>query len=274
MIPLHGRGHRPVQQRRVARGQGQGDQVVVAVVLEVRPRLQGGHLAIAAVQQPATPQDLPQPDDQRQVERVVIGVSRVDRGGEDHAGGLGGGGHELQLGQVRAMVLALAPLHQAAVGDGMEAVRGGAVEADLFHGELVHLAGARPEPGFQVGSGLGGGEVAEQDGQAVVGEVGVADRLADEAFQGGAMGTNPVADGRLAVIGLGEDIDDPDGGDSARGEPLMEVVPPEVLIEDIGELQARSQAEDQGDVVDPFMVQVQDVPHGGLPHEPGVSRGL
>jgi hypothetical protein len=116
--------------------------------------------------------------------------------------------------------------------------------------------------------------VTQQDGQAVVGEVGVADRLADEAFQGDAMGAGPVADGRLAVIGLGEDIDDPDGGDPARGEPLMEVVPPEALIEDIGELQARRQAEDQGDVVDTFMVQVQDVAHGGLHHEPGVSRGL
>ena len=35
----------------------------------------------------------------------------------------------------------------------------------------------------------------------------------------------------------------------------MEVVPPEALIEDIGELQARCQTEDQGDVVDTFMVQ-------------------
>ena len=88
------------------------------------------------------------------------------------------------------------------------------------------------------------------------------------------MGAGPVADGRLAVIGLGEDIGDPDGGDPARGEPLMEMMPAEALIEDLGELHAAGQAEDQGDVVDPLMVQVQGVPHGGLRHEPGVSPCL
>jgi hypothetical protein len=54
----------------------------------------------------------------------------------------------------------------------------------------------------------------------------------------------------------------------------MEVVPPEALIEELGELQARRQAEDQGEVVDTFMVQVRDVPHGGLHHEPGISCGF
>jgi hypothetical protein len=41
----------------------------------------------------------------------------------------------------------------------------------------------------------------------------------------------------------------------------MEMMAAEALVEDLGELQAAGQAEDQGDVIDPFMIQVQGVPH-------------
>ena len=54
----------------------------------------------------------------------------------------------------------------------------------------------------------------------------------------------------------------------------MEMMASEALVEDLGEPEAAGQAEDQGDVVDAFMVQVRDVPPGGLHHEPGISRGL
>ena len=244
------------------------------MALDVGPRAQGGHLAIAAVEQPGPSQGLPHPGDQGQVERVVVGVAGVDLGGEDQAGGLGGGGHELELGQVRAMVLALAPLHQAPFGDGVVAAGRGAVEADPLDGEVVHLAGRLPEPGLQVGADLGGGEVTQQDGQAVIAELGVADRLADQAFEGGPVGVGPVADGRLAMIGLREDVGDPDGGDPARGESLMEMMAAEALVEDLGELHAAGQAEDQGDVVDPFVVQSQGVPHEGLRRKSGRSPCL
>jgi hypothetical protein len=160
------------------------------------------------------------------------------------------------------------------LGDGVVAARRGAVEADLLDGELVDLAGRLPEPGLEVGADRGGGEATGRDGQAGIGELGVAARLADQAFEGGPVAVGPVADGRLAVIGLREDVGGPDGGDPARREPPMEMMAAESLAEDPGELQAAGRPEDQGDVVDPLVVQSRGVRHEILRRRKGRSPCL
>jgi hypothetical protein len=53
----------------------------------------------------------------------------MDVAGQEQAAGPGGG-HQLDLGQVRSMVLAVSQLHQSVVVDGVEAVAGGGVEMD------------------------------------------------------------------------------------------------------------------------------------------------
>ncbi len=75
----------------------------------------------------------------------------------------------------------------------------------------------------------------QDEGEAVVGEVDVADGLAGAGFEGVVEIIDPVADVGLAVIGLGEDVDDPDGDEPALGKPLMEGVRGEELVEELGE---------------------------------------
>ena len=98
--------------------------------------------------------------------------------------GFSGGSHELELGQVGAMILAVAQLHEAPGDDGVEAVAGGAVEADPLDGQGVDLTGAGPELGLDVVPGFGVAESGEDQGEAVVGEVDVADGLSGAGFEG------------------------------------------------------------------------------------------
>ena len=73
------------------------------------------------------------------------------------------------------MVLAVAQLHQAVVGDGVEAVAGGGVEADPLDGQGIDVAVGVPEIGFQLVPGVGIAEAGEDQGEAVVGELDGAD---------------------------------------------------------------------------------------------------
>ena len=72
----------------------------------------------------------------------------MDGGGDELPAGFGGGGHELELGQVGAMVLAVAQLHEAVGDDGVEAVAGGAIEPDPLDRQGVDFAGGAPEVGL------------------------------------------------------------------------------------------------------------------------------
>jgi len=67
------------------------------------------------------------------------------------------------------------------------------------------------------------------------------------------------------VIGAGEDVGDPDGGEPAVGEPLVEGVGREVAVEDLGELEPDQEAQEQGDVIDTFVGQFESRVHGGTP---------
>ena len=75
----------------------------------------------------------------------------------------------------------------------------------------------------------------------------------------------PGLDGGLAVVGLGEDVGDPDGDEPAVGEPLVEGVGREVAVEDLGELELDQEAQEQGDVIDTFVGQFEGGVHGGSP---------
>ena len=179
-----------------------------------------GHLAVAGVEQPGSTQERADPLDDGQVERIVGGIAGMNRGGDELTGGFGGGGHELELGQIVAMVLAVAQLHEPAIDGGVEAVAGGAVESDSLQGDGVDLAGAIPEVGLDAVPGRGVAEPSQQQGEPVVAEFDLADGQPGDGLEAVVEFVGPGADVRLAVIGLGEDVGDPEGDEPTEGEPL------------------------------------------------------
>src|SRR5215210_1907407 len=76
------------------------------------------------------------------------------------------------------------------------------------------------------------------------------------------MPRDPLLDRRFAVIAFGEDVGDPDGGQPAVGESLVEMMSSQMPIEDRGEVELLGQADQQGDVVDAFVDQGQGLGHG------------
>ena len=86
----------------------------------------------------------------------------------------------------------------------------------------------------------------------------VADGQPGDGFEAVVELVGPVADVGLAVIGLGEDVGDPEGDEPAEGESLMMGVWLEVTGRgDGGSRSLDEEAEDQGDVVDAFVSQVE-----------------
>ena len=108
-------------------------------------------------------------------------------------------------------------------------------------------------------------EALQEQGQAVVAELDGADGLADEGLEGVVEFLGPGLDGGLAVVGVGEDVGDPDGDEPAVGEPLVEGVGGEVAVEELGELELDEEAQEQGDVIDAFVGQFEGGVHGGAP---------
>jgi hypothetical protein len=151
------------------------------------------------------------------------------------------------------MVFAVAQLHEPTVWGGVEAVAGGAVESDPLQGEGVDRAGALPEFGLEGVPGLGVAQPRQQQGEAVVGEIAVADGESGDRFEAVVELESPGADVGLAVVGLGEDGGDPESDEPTERKALMVRVGLEVLVQEVGEPELDQEAEDQGDVIDPFV---------------------
>ncbi len=82
----------------------------------------------------------------------------------------------------------------------------------------------------------------------------------------------PGLDGGHAVVGVGEDVGEPDGGES-----LVKGMGGEVSVEDFGEFELEEQAQKQGHVIDAFVGQFEGGVHGGSPTrwwaKPSLCRG-
>ena len=140
----------------------------------------------------------------------------------------------------------------------MVAIAGGGVEADPLHGRQgIDLTLGAPEVGFQILPDVRIAEALQDQGQAVVAELDGPNGLADEGLEGVLEPLGPFLDGGLAVVGLGEDVSDPDGDEPAVGESLVEGVGREMAVEDLGESEFDQEAEQQGDVIDTFVGQFQ-----------------
>src|SRR5262249_15050991 len=171
-------------------------------------------------------------------------------------------------------VLAVPQLHQAVV-DGVVAVAGGGIEMDppdLRQG--VDVALGVPEVGFRLVPDLRIAEAVEDQGEAIIGELRGPDGLADEGLEGVVEAVGRLLDGGLAMVGLREDVADPDGDEPAVGEPLVEGMRREMPIQDLGQTESDQEAEQQGDVVDALVSQFEGGVHGGTPTRAGGTASL
>jgi hypothetical protein len=79
------------------------------------------------------------------------------------------------------------------------------------------------------------------------------------------------------VIGVGEDVGDPEGDEPALGESLMVRVGDEVLVEELWEAELDEESEEQGDVIDAFVSQLDGGGggiHGSAPTKPWAWKRL
>ena len=151
------------------------------------------------------------------------------------------------------MILTVPELEQAFGRDLVIAIRGGAIKADAVDGDLIHLTGPLPQVVFQ-GAPIGLVETAQDNAQAIIAELDGTKGLAQEGLEGVGMALRPVLDGGLAVIGLREEEGDPGGRQGTVAEPPLEVMGAEVAVEQFRQSQLLDDADQQGDVIDPFVL--------------------
>jgi hypothetical protein len=101
--------------------------------------------------------------------------------------------------------------------------------------------------------------------EPVIGELDGPDGLADEGFEGVVEAVDPHPDVGLAVVGLREDVGDPDGDEPAVGEALVEGMWGEMAVEGLRQAESDQEDQQQGDGVDPFVSQLECGVHGGTP---------
>jgi len=156
-------------------------------------------------------------------------------------------------------------LHQAVVGNGVISATGGGIESDPLDGQGVDVTVGSPDLGFQGFPSGGVVEAFEQQGQAVVAELNGAEGLAGEGLKGVLDFLGPGLDRGLSVVGVGEDVGDPNGDEPSIGESLVKGVGREVSVEDFRELKLDEKPEEEGDVIDAFVGQFEGGIQGGAP---------
>jgi hypothetical protein len=108
----------------------------------------------------------------------------------------------------------------------------------------------------------------------VIGELDGPDGLADEGLEGAVKAVGPLPDVGLAMVGLGEDVGDPDGDELAVGETLVGRMRREMSIKDLGQAELDQVAQQQGDVVYALVSQFQGGAHRGTPARAGGKASL
>jgi hypothetical protein len=173
-------------------------------------------------------------------EREIQGIVRTmvwdDVAGDELTGGLGGSGHEFELGEVGTMIFTMAELKEAIRGDLMIAKGSRAIESDTVQRDFINFARALPQVSFESGP-VGLVTAAENNTEAIIGKLHGAEGLAENSFERVLMATGPILDRNLAMVGLGKDEGEPDGGEPTIGNPLMETMGAQVVVQDLRETQ-------------------------------------
>src|SRR5262249_21642 len=140
-----------------------------------------------------------------------------------------------------------------------------AIQANPCQLELVHRHRCGPQVGFDGVPRLVVAQPIQPAPQAIIAELYLTDRVAQQMFQGVGDAVRPVPHGRFAVIGLRQDIGQPTHGQLAIVQPLLQTMRPHVVVEHLSQVQLVGQANDQGNVVDSFVPENACLCHGAQP---------
>jgi hypothetical protein len=148
----------------------------------------------------------------------------------------------------------LAELDEALLGEDLGiGGGGGGVDAADRDGQAVDADGVAVEVLLEGLPGVGLGEGVEEVGEAVVVSVEGSDGFAEAGLEGEPMLVDPGFEAVEAVVPLGEEEGEPDGGNFAGGEVSLPVgVSGEVLVDQLGEVELSESGEEDGDVVHGF----------------------
>jgi hypothetical protein len=260
----------PVKRRPGLPGQGQRHQVVVRVSHDRRSGAQRGHLRVPGVEQAGAPHQLAHPLNHRQVEGIIGTLTGHHSTRQEVARRLGRRGHQLDLGQVGPMILAVAQLHHPLLRRRVVPVGCRTIQTHPAQFQVIHCHGLGPKLLFQRFPVRGPAQPPQDNAQAIIIELDRPDRLPHQPFQGLLMPLRPLLDGGLTVISFRGDERHPGYRPYAVAQPLTQSVIAQIPVEQLGKSQPLLQTDQQGDIVDSLMAQGQLLGH--RPSMPDNSR--
>jgi len=205
--------------------------------------------------------------DRRHVERIIGAVS-ADHGGSDgHSQGIESGQRDLHLGEIVAVIFALAQLEQALLGDRSIALGGGAIDPGTIGRQLVDAQQTRRECRLARFPVVVICQVAQHHRQVIVGEIKPvhvpAGALAERFLEAHRPGLDMVE----AMIAFGENVGEPNRNDPTQREPDPVAVGGEVEIEQFPQAHPIHLGEQERHIVDAF-----DRQRRGEVHTPSLSH--
>ena len=213
-------------------GHGQAGQVVVAVGHDLGTGRQGGHFAVACVQQPCLRDHLPNALDQRRVQPIIRPFARNHITGHQLPRGFRRSRHQLHLRQIWPVVFAVPILHQTILSNRMIAVGRRAVQPHSGQFQLVHRHTGRPQRRFQPLPGFILAQALQNNSQAlIVCFDSRSQRLTKQLFQRLPVAVNPILHSRFAMVPFRQNVHQPDGSQIPVAHSLVQPVVTKLAIQ-------------------------------------------
>ena len=236
-------------------------QVEICLRLNARTRLQGGHFAIAHIQQSLLLESITHTSNDGQVHGIIGLLSREDFGGHRHPQWVQAGKHELELGQVGAVIFTVTQLQQPLFVDlGITAGSGG-IDAHTGRGQVVdpqQLSHQFLLKGLPVDII---GEQAQHICQPIIGHILRAKGVHPASTQGFQPSGRPLLHPIHPVIGLRKNMGQPHHAQFTHTQSFPLTVGRDVFVQQCGHFHALHVADQQGDVIHPFCLDAQGFFH-------------
>src|SRR5882672_10494631 len=234
-------------------GGWQWTQVVVSTSGHGGAGGQRRHLRIPDVGQAVLPQGRMYPLDLRYVQRIIPAVPAHHRGRQRQAQWIQDREVDLQLRQVRAMILAVAELQQtlrshAAIGLGR-----GRIQAHPRRMQVIHPQGALSEVPLELLPGRIFTQVIKGGGQPIITEVQRPYLRAQAGAQGLPASLRPRLDMAHPVIGLRENEGHPNTDYLTQTQALPVAVGGKASVQQLRHLHPLELGQQQGHIIDSFV---------------------